>query len=103
MTQYTLNGGTKRYSLTAAKKIAEQRFAKDGVIVSIEAVKTPMKIPAVEHIETKGQAVEFAVAWQNWQSEQSLSWGEVAEWQEFFRKLADKFDLTEEFQENGIL
>jgi hypothetical protein len=32
-----------------------------------------------------------------------LSYGELAEWQAYFSELADKFDLVEEFKENGII
>ncbi len=61
-----------------------------------------MKIPPVESIKTKAQARNLAVEWQHWQSDQSLSWGELADWQGFFSQLADKFDLADEFEENGI-
>lgn len=54
-------------------------------------------------IETQDQAREFAIDWQTWQAEQSLSYGEMAEWAAFFEELAERFDLTEEFKENGII
>ena len=41
--------------------------------------------------------------WQNWASEQSLSYGELAKFQGYFETLAKKFDLTDEFIENGII
>ncbi len=54
-------------------------------------------------INTQDEAREYAKDWQTWQSEQSLSYGELAEWQDVFTKLADRFDLVEEFKENGII
>lgn len=62
-----------------------------------------MKIPDVGSIKTAGEARDMAIEWQDWQSEQSLSWGELASWQAFFRTLARKFDLRDEFEENGII
>jgi hypothetical protein len=52
---------------------------------------------------TKDEARQYAIDWQNWASEQSLSYGELAEWQHIFAELAEKFDLVEEFKENGII
>lgn len=54
-------------------------------------------------IKTKEEARDFAIKWQSWVSKQSLSYGEMAEWAEYFRELAEKFDLTEEFKENCII
>lgn len=58
---------------------------------------------AIAQAKTPGEATQAAIDWQNWQSEQSLSYGELAEWQGVFEALAEKFDLTEEFTENGII
>ncbi len=54
-------------------------------------------------IKTKEQARKTAIEWQNWQADQSLSYGELNYWQNYFEKLAKKFDLIEEFKENGII
>lgn len=53
--------------------------------------------------KTAEEARQYAIDWQTWQSEQSLSYGELDEWQAVFNELAVKFDLTEEFKENGII
>jgi hypothetical protein len=53
--------------------------------------------------KTKEEARQYAIDYKNWQSEQSLSYGEMAEWSDIFTELADRFDLTEEFKENGII
>lgn len=54
-------------------------------------------------IETKEEARQYAIDWQQWVSEQNLSLGELAEWHDIFTELAERFDLREEFEENGII
>jgi hypothetical protein len=49
------------------------------------------------------EARQYAIDWQVWQSEHSLSYSEVLEWQGIFAELAERFNLTEEFRENGII
>lgn len=56
-----------------------------------------------QNITTAEEARQYAIDWQVWQSEQSLSYGELAEWQAIFQALADRFGLAEEFKENGII
>lgn len=63
-----------------------------------------MQLPKLKTITTAGQASGIAQDWQAWASEQSLSYGELAEYQAYFSALAEKFpELTEEFKENGII
>lgn len=62
-----------------------------------------MKVPYIEEIGNREQARDLAVDYQQWQSEQSLSYEEVNVWDNFFTELGEKFDLTEEFQENAII
>ena len=48
----------------------------------------------------------FAIDWQDWASQQNLSYGELAEWQDVIMKMAllsTTGDLIEELKENGIL
>ncbi len=54
-------------------------------------------------INTQGEARQYAIDWQEWASEQNLSYGELAEWQDVFEKIAVRFGLVEEFKENGII
>ncbi len=54
-------------------------------------------------VKTQAEARQYAIDWQNLASGASMSWGELAEWQGIFQELADKFDLEEEFKENGII
>jgi hypothetical protein len=57
----------------------------------------------VKRVETREQAQDIAITWQAWMSENSLSYGELADWQGYFEELAERFDLTDEFRENGII
>ena len=53
---------------------------------------------------TREDARSYAIEWQKWVSDtQNLSYSELAEWQEYFVMVGEKFNLTEEFKENGII
>lgn len=56
-----------------------------------------------KEINTQEEARDYAIEWQKWSAEQSLSYGELAEWGDIFTRLGVRFNLTEEFQENGII
>lgn len=49
----------------------------------------------------------FAIDWQDWASQQNLSYGELAQWQDAIRMLAwvadDDGELLEELTENGVI
>lgn len=45
----------------------------------------------------------FAIYIQDWMSDKSLSYSEIAEIGDLLRDLGDKVDLIEEFQENGLI
>lgn len=62
-----------------------------------------MDIRDIKKIATAEEAEEYAKDWQNWQAEQSLYMSELIEWQEAFTELAERFNLTEVFKENGII
>jgi len=62
-----------------------------------------MKIEQVKGIETREEARRFAIDWQRWVSEHNLNYGELADWYEELLKLAFKFDLVDEFKDNGII
>lgn len=55
------------------------------------------------YIKTKEQARQYGIDYQKWASEKNLSYGEVIHFQNKLSKLAKKFNLTEEFKENGLL
>lgn len=52
--------------------------------------------------QLKQAAREAAIDWQDWQAEQNLSYGELADWQEHFEKLGRRYGLLKEFRENAI-
>ena len=58
-------------------------------------------------IKMKELVREFAIGWQEWASEQSLSYGELDAWAYLIELMANCADesgkLLEEFKENGIL
>jgi len=54
-------------------------------------------------INSKEQARQYAIEWQEWQGEVSLSYKEVIMFSDIFRKLGKKFGLLREFKENGII
>jgi hypothetical protein len=62
-----------------------------------------MEFKLLTEFKTKDDAIQEAMDWQNWQAGQNLSIGELSEWQSYFENIADKFNLLDEFQENGII
>ena len=52
---------------------------------------------------TKEEARQYAIDWQNWASEQALSYGELVEWGAIFEELGERFDITDEYEESGII
>jgi len=57
-----------------------------------------IKIP-----NTKEEAKQQAIEYQQWRSEQNLSYLQCFIWSEHFRAVAAKFNLYDEFVENGII
>ena len=51
----------------------------------------------------KERAIQEAKEYQLWASEQSLSWGEVAAYCDYFYHKAQQYGLVKEFRENGII
>jgi RIO-like serine/threonine protein kinase len=62
-----------------------------------------MRAILLKNIKTKSEARQIAIDWQNWQSKQSLSYRDIINWVDYFRKVGKKFSLIKEFKENGIL
>lgn len=62
-----------------------------------------MEIPQLDTITTADQARDLVIDWSMWVDEHAMSYQELADWQAFFRELARKFDLRDEFEENGII
>ena len=61
------------------------------------------KLPELAQVKSEDQARNLAIDWQTWAAEQSLSYGELAQFSLFFESIAKKFNLTAEFKENGII
>jgi hypothetical protein len=59
----------------------------------------------MENIKTKDEARQYAIDWQNKMFGEgvSVSYSELSEQQAELQALAEKFDLIEEFKENGII
>ena len=56
-----------------------------------------------QHITTQDQAVQYAMEWQEHQNNNPVTYGDLATFQAILEQLASKFNLTEEFKENGII
>lgn len=61
------------------------------------------KLPKLADIKTADEARQLAIDYQNYIGEVSMSYGNLAMYSGSFIAIADKFDLTEEFKENGII
>jgi hypothetical protein len=57
----------------------------------------------INEIKTQGEARSLGIEFQNWASNNSLSYGELINYQNDLKTIAEKFDLIEEFKENGII
>lgn len=58
---------------------------------------------AVEHIKNKGMAQNMAIEYQSWVADQSLCYGELMRWLNWLETVANRFNLVEEFRENGVI
>ena len=54
------------------------------------------------YAELKANAREKAIEWQNDFCNHNYSWGELLEYQAYFRKLGKRYGLLVEFEEEGI-
>ena len=54
-------------------------------------------------IESQDEARQLAIDWQNWQADQALSLAELSDMHEYFVALGKRYNLTDEFKENGII
>lgn len=62
-----------------------------------------MKLPNIAEVTTAEQATELAKDWQSSCQDNNYSYGELLEYAVYFEQLARKFELEEEFEENGII
>jgi hypothetical protein len=58
----------------------------------------------INSFKSAEEVTQFAIEWQDWQTENCLSWGEFADWGSYFEQLANKFpEVKEEFEANAII
>ena len=62
-----------------------------------------MKRKSIDKVASSGEAQSLAIDWQTSWQENQYSYSEIIDWQEYFTELAKKFNLTDEFRENGII
>lgn len=62
-----------------------------------------MNLPKLEEVKTADEAQGLAIDWQQHCADGGIGYSELSEYQKYFEVLANKFDLTDEFQENGII
>jgi hypothetical protein len=65
--------------------------------------KNKIKLKTITEIKTKEEARQIAMSFQEWQSDKSLFYSELIEFNNYFETLANKFNLIKEFKENGII
>lgn len=56
-----------------------------------------------EYQKRKNAARQKAIEWQADFENHNYSYGELAEWINYFEKLGKRYGLTKEFRENGII
>lgn len=55
------------------------------------------------YAERKEEARNKAIDWQNDFENQNYSYGDLAEWGDYFYRLGKRYGLLTEFRENGII
>lgn len=62
-----------------------------------------MTLKPISDVASAEEARSIAIDWQQAASTAALDWEEISKFEEYFAALATKFELTEEFKENGII
>ena len=57
----------------------------------------------ITEIKTKEEARQKAIAFQHWASEEVLYYSDLILWGNYFENLGNRFNLINEFKENGII
>ena len=68
-----------------------------------EEIKRLNEVAKLKNVKTKDEARQQAKDWQSDFSNRSMSWAELMNAGTHFEKLGKKFNLTKEFEENGII
>lgn len=64
---------------------------------------TAYEFPDLSTVATADEARGVVIAWQHAFADRVMSWGEVAEETSQLGALAERFDLVDEFRENGVI
>jgi hypothetical protein len=63
-----------------------------------------IKLPKIDKVTSAEQARDLAIEYSNWVGDQSLSYGELIYYTNYFEALAEKYPtLVDEFKENIII
>ncbi len=62
-----------------------------------------MKNKEIKNIKSKEEARQEAINFQMWVSNESLSYGKLQEYYNYFEMLGKKFNLIKEFKKEGII
>lgn len=81
-----------RYSFTAG---AVENFFTLTELPPLEKPKT--------YAERKNDIRDFAIFWQSIQNNLSLTYGDFADYQNYFETMGKRYGLIKEFKENGII
>ena len=68
-----------------------------------EEIKRLNEAVKLKNVKTEDEARQQAIDWQSDFSNKSMSWADVMNAAAHFEKLGKKFNLTKEFEENGII
>ena len=68
-----------------------------------EEIKRLNEVAKLKNVKTEDEARQQAIDWQSDFSNRSMIWAELMNAGTHFEKLGKKFNLTKEFEENGII
>jgi len=91
----------KKYYCTKCGKNTDNKYCCAPGILRHMGVWTVTK--NTQYAINKEKAREQAIDWQHNFENQNYSWGCLANWECYFRKLGKRYGLLKEFSENGII
>jgi len=62
-----------------------------------------MELKPIEEVKSQEEARQIAIEFQEWSSNQDLSYSELNDYSDYFEILGNRFNLIDEFKENGII
>lgn len=91
------------FGFVGAIKVPKDKKKINKVYAILSKKSSSVEYMPISQVKTKEQARTMAMDYQNYASEQDMSYGELIEHQNYFEKLGKKFGLLKEFKENGIV